>query len=119
MTETVDVWRLYARPDGITTFECLKVQLKEGRSGLFASERIQIARLAPHYQVDWHNVKERTLVATIGGWGEMEAGDGQKIELTPGTMVLIEDLTGHGHKSSNGPEGRLALFLPIADGVSI
>jgi mannose-6-phosphate isomerase-like protein (cupin superfamily) len=119
MSETVDLWHLYPRPDGVSTFECLKVELKDGRSGVFASDHIQIAQLAPHYKVDWHNVSERTLVATIGGSGEMEAGDGQKIELKPGTMVLIEDLTGHGHRSSNGPDGRLALFLPIADGVSI
>ena len=119
MSETVDVWRLYSRPDGVSSFECLKVELKDGRSALFSSDRIQIAELAPHYEVDWHNVRERTLVATIGGSGEMEAGDGQRIELKPGTMVLIEDLTGRGHRSSNGPEGRLALFLPLADDVSL
>ncbi|HWC31134.1 MAG TPA: hypothetical protein VG845_13725 [Dehalococcoidia bacterium] len=119
MAETVDVWRLYPRPDGVSTFECLKVELKEGRSGAFASDRIQIAQLPPFYKVDWHNVRERTLVTTIGGSGEMEAGDGQKIELKPGTMVLIEDLTGDGHRSSNGPEGRLAIFVPLAADESI
>jgi hypothetical protein len=119
VSETVDVWRLYPRQDGVSTFECLKIELRDGRSGLFSSDRIQIATLAPHYKVDWHNVRERTLVATIGGSGEMEAGDGQKIELKPGTIVLIEDLTGHGHRSSNGPEGRTALFMPLAEGVSI
>ena len=119
MSETVDVWRLYSRKDGISSFECLKVELKDGRSGLFSSDRIQIAALAPHYEVGWHNVRERTLVATIGGSGEMEAGDGQKLGLRPGTMVLIEDLTGQGHRSSNGPEGRLALFLTLPEDVSL
>jgi hypothetical protein len=34
-------------------------------------------------------------------------------------MVLIEDTTGAGHRSSNGPEGRVALFVPLAEGVSL
>jgi hypothetical protein len=119
VAETVEVWRLYARPDGVSSFEQLDVELKEGRSSLFSSDRVQFTKLAPNYDTGWHNVSERTLVATIGGSGEMETGDGQKIELKPGTVVLIEDTTGHGHRSSNGPAGRLALFLPLAEGVSI
>jgi hypothetical protein len=118
VSETVDVWRLYTREDGKSSFERLRVELKEGRSSLFSSDRIQIAALAPHYSPGWHNVRERTLVATLSGSGEMESGDGQKIELKPGTLVLIEDTTGQGHWSGNGPQGRLMMLLPLPDGVS-
>jgi len=113
----VDVWRLFARADGVSSFEPIKVVLKDGRSSLFPSAGWQFTALAPNYDTGWHNVPARTLVTTIGGSGEMETGDGQKIDLKPGTIVLIEDTTGAGHRSSNGPEGRLALFLPLPEGV--
>lgn len=119
MSQSADVWRLYARPDGVSSLELMRVDLADGRSSPFVSERVQFAALAPHYDTGWHNVPERTLVLTVGGSGEMETGDGQKIELRPGTIVLIEDTTGAGHRSSNGPEGRVALFVPLAEGVSL
>jgi quercetin dioxygenase-like cupin family protein len=96
-----------------------EIELEEGRSSPFASDRVQFAALAPHYETGWHNVPERTLVLTVGGSGEMETGDGQKIELRPGTIVLIEDTTGPGHRSSNGPGGRVALFVPLAESISL
>lgn len=119
MSQTADVWRLYAGPDGVSSLEQVRIDLADGRSNPFASDRVQFAALAPHYETGWHNVPERTLVLTVGGSGEMETGDGQKIDLKPGTMVLIEDTTGDGHRSSNGPEGRVALFVPLAEGVSL
>ena len=119
MSQAADVWRLFARPDGVSSLELLKVDLEAGRSSPFASDRVQFAALAPHYDTGWHNVAERTLVLTVGGSGEMETGDGQKLELRPGTIVLIEDTTGAGHRSQNGPEGRVALFVPLAEGVAL
>jgi mannose-6-phosphate isomerase-like protein (cupin superfamily) len=119
MAQTADVWRLYSRPDGVSSFELLKIDLGDGRSSPFASDRMQFAALAPHYETGWHNVPERTLVVTVDGSGEMETGDGQKIELKPGTIVLIEDTTGAGHRSSNGPNGRTTLLVPLDEGVSL
>jgi hypothetical protein len=119
VSQAAKVWRLYARPDGVSSFELLNVDLGAGRSNPFASDQVQFAALAPHYDTGWHNVRERTLVLTIGGWAEMETGDGQKIELKPGTAVLIEDTTGAGHRSVNGPEGRVALFVTLAEGISL
>ena len=119
MEQAVDVWRLFARPDGVSSLERIKVELKNGRSSLFTSSGWQFTALAPDYETGWHNVPGRTLVTTIGGSGEMETGDGQRIDLKPGTVVLIEDTTGAGHRSSNGPEGRLALFLPLPADVAL
>lgn len=117
MPQTADVWRLYAQADGVSSLELLKLSLGEGRSSPFASDRMQFAALAPHYETGWHNVAERTLVLTVDGSGEMETGDGKKIDLRPGTMVLIEDTTGGGHRSSNGPDGRLTLLVPLDEGI--
>jgi hypothetical protein len=43
----------------------------------------------------------------------MEMGDGQKLVMKPGVITLIEDLTGQGHITRNGPQGRLCVFLPL------
>jgi quercetin dioxygenase-like cupin family protein len=59
------------------------------------------------------------MIATISGEGELETGDGQKLTVKPGVITLIEDLTGKGHLTRNGPEGRLAVIMPLDDGTRV
>lgn len=115
MAETADVWRLFALPDGTSSMECIKVKLEGGRSSLFAGSGVQIVSMAANNEVAWHTGPRRQLIATIAGEGEIETGDGQKLTVKPGVLTLIEDLTGKGHITRNGPEGRLCVFMPLAE----
>ena len=62
---------------------------------------------------------QRRLIATIAGEGELETGDGQKLTVKPGVLTLIDDLTGKGHLTRNGPEGRLCVFMPLDAGTAV
>jgi quercetin dioxygenase-like cupin family protein len=113
MPETVDVWRLFALPDGTSSMECIKLTLQGGRSTLLAGKGVQVVAMTPSTEVTWHTGPRRQLIATLAGEGELETGDGQKLTVEPGVLTLIEDLTGKGHLTRNGPNGRLCVFMPL------
>jgi hypothetical protein len=113
MPETVDVWRLFTLPDGRSSMERIQVALANGRSSLLAGTGVQVVTMQPSTVVDWHVGPRRQLIATIAGEGELETGDGQKLTVKPGVLTLIDDLTGKGHITRIGPEGRLCVFMPL------
>ncbi len=113
MAEQVDVWRMFTLADGTSSMECIKVNLEGGRSSLFSGTGVQIISMAPSTEVSWHVGPRRQLIATIAGEGEIETGDGQKLTVKPGVLTLIEDLTGKGHVTRNGPQGRFCVFMPL------
>ena len=57
---------------------------------------------------------------TLSGSSEVEVAGGVHVLTGPGHINLIEDTTGKGHMTRNfGPEDRIVLTVPLADGVVI
>ena len=68
----------------------------------------------------WHTGPARQFVITLSGSSEVEVSGGVHVVAGPGHINLIEDTTGKGHITTNfGPEDRIALTIPLADGVVI
>jgi len=68
----------------------------------------------------WHTGPARQFVITLSGSSEVEVSGGVHVLAGPGHINLIEDTTGKGHVTRNfGPEDRIALTIPLADGVAI
>src|SRR6195256_1564077 len=68
----------------------------------------------------WHTGPARQFVITLSGHSEVEVSAGVHIAAGPGHINLIEDTTGKGHITRNfGPGDRIALTIPLADGVVI
>ena len=77
---------------------------------------MQFRRSSPAYYIDWHTAPRRQYVITLAGESEVEIGDGTKIRLHPGHILLAEDTTGQGHISrAIGSDDRISLFLPLAE----
>jgi len=77
---------------------------------------LQFRRTSPEYFIDWHNAPRRQYVVTLSGESEVELGDGTKIRLYPGHILLAEDITGQGHISrALGSEDRISLFIPLPE----
>ena len=69
---------------------------------------------------EWHTGPARQFVITLSGNSEVEVSGGVHIAAGPGHINLIEDTTGKGHITRNfGPADRVALTIPLADGVVI
>jgi len=67
------------------------------------------------YDFDWHVAPRRQYIVMLSGLVEIQVSDGEKRIFGPGEIVLVEDLTGKGHKSRS-PDGkpRKSIFLPLA-----
>jgi hypothetical protein len=117
----VQVTRMYTGADGKTHAEDITIPLGELRN---ASERsattgvtgLQFVRTSTAYDLDWHTAPRRQYVVTVSGESEVIIGDGTKIHLYPGKIMLAEDTTGQGHISKSiGGKDRISLFIPLAD----
>ncbi len=83
-------------------------------SEVFDVSNVQFRRTSSEYFIDWHNAPRAQFVITLSGESEVELGDGTKIRLYPGHILLAEDLDGQGHISrAVGTEDRISLFLPL------
>ncbi len=117
----IKVTRIFTGPDGQTHAEELDVPLKAGGGATDLGEMIKVTglqfrRTGPNYFVDWHTAPRRQYVITLAGRGEIELAGGKKIALTPGHILLAEDVTGKGHISrAIGGDDRISLFIPLAD----
>jgi len=66
------------------------------------------------YDFDWHVTPRRQYIVLLAGFVEIQASDGESRTFGPGDIVLVEDITGKGHKSPS-PDGkpRKSIFLPL------
>ena len=117
----IKVTRIYTGDDGQTHAEEYDVPLGAPRGPTEMSEpvavtNVQFRRTSPEYFIDWHTAPRRQYVITLAGESEVEIGDGTKIRLHPGHILLAEDTTGQGHISrAIGSEDRISIFLPLAE----
>ena len=118
----ISVTRIYTGDDGRTHAEEYEIPLaRRGQSATELAEpmpvtSLQFRRTSPDYYLDFHNAPRRQYVITLAGESEVELGDGSKIRLYPGHILLAEDLDGQGHISrAIGSEDRISIFLPLAE----
>jgi hypothetical protein len=117
----IAVTRIFTGPDGQTHAEESTVRLARDDasteiSAMAKATGVQFRRQSPHYVEDWHTAPRKQYVITLSGRGEIELGDGKKIPLEPGHIVLLEDLTGKGHISRGvGTEDRISVLVPLAE----
>lgn len=117
----IKVTRIYTGSDGTTHAEEYEVPLGMPRGATELSETVdvtslQFRRTSSDYFIDWHTAPRKQYVITLSGTSEVEIGDGTKIQLHPGHILLAEDVTGQGHISrAVGSDDRISLFIPLAE----
>jgi hypothetical protein len=130
----VVITRIFTGPDGLAHAE--DIELKLGARG--ASEMLKATgaefsvrpptpganpnnkAASPASDPGWHTGPARQFVITLSGSSEVEVSGGVHVMAGPGHINLIEDTTGKGHITRNfGPDDRIALTIPLADGVVI
>jgi quercetin dioxygenase-like cupin family protein len=115
----IQVMRIFTGADGQTHAENVETKLgAPNELGLEQSEAVKVTsanfvRFAPGFFEDWHHAHARRYVITLSGRGEVELGDGQKIMLEPGRLLLAEDLTGKGHITRALTADWTAVFVQI------
>jgi hypothetical protein len=111
---------LYTGPDGQTHVEEIDAKFASGGGveayKLLANSGAEIRRAPPGRVADWHTAPRRQYVITLSGHGELEISDGKKILVGPGSIELVEDVTGKGHITRTvGDEDRVTIQIPLTD----
>jgi quercetin dioxygenase-like cupin family protein len=105
----VKIQRLFNDSEGESHFEEIEVEftpvefappappieLSEFRDAV----RVAIMRAEPGWKGDWHPAPRRQLMFYLAGHVEGETSDGTRRTMGPGTVVLLEDTEGKGHRS--------------------
>ena len=132
--KTVVITRIFTGPDGLSHAEDIELNLNaRGVSDMFKATGAEFSVRPPTAGAnpgktgatdpsspDWHTGPARQFVITLSGSSEVEVSGGIHVLAGPGHINLIEDTTGKGHVTRNfGPEDRIALTIPLADGVLI
>jgi quercetin dioxygenase-like cupin family protein len=115
------VTRIYTGSDGEAHAEDMDLKLPpragtdlQDQSEMFKAVGARFVRAAPGYSDDWHHPGQRQYLITISGHGEIEVAGGKKVPLLPGRILLMEDLTGKGHRTRTiGSEPRISVDIPL------
>ena len=119
------MFRVYSGSDGKSDVAEVPLDLKpfkdsEGAYGegtpMQNAKGIAFRVSPPGYVLDWHCAPRRQYSISLAGSAEIEVGDGTKVRVNPGDIVLAEDLTGQGHITRVvGNERRVYAIVPLAD----
>jgi hypothetical protein len=101
--------RVYTDSLGESHFEDLKIDLNEidfappappiFTSNMNPSSNYGFISVLPGWKSEWHPTPKRQFVFYLSGIIEAEVSDGEVRQFGPGSITLIEDTTGKGHKS--------------------
>ena len=70
--------------------------------------------MPPGLVADWHPAPRRQYSVHLSGELEVESGDGQVSRIAPGTIVLLEDVSGQGHRTRVvGEQPVVTVFLEL------
>jgi hypothetical protein len=131
---SVMVTRIFTGPDGLAHAEDIELKLSaRGVSEMFKASGAEFSVRQPTPganpsntkatdpgSTEWHTGPARQFVITLSGHSEVEVSGGIHVAAGPGHINLIEDTTGKGHIMRNfGPEDRIALTIPLGEGVVI
>ena len=132
--KAVVITRIFTGPDGLAHAEDIELKLNSrGATEMLKATGAEFSVRPPTKGADprntaatdskdpgWHTGPARQFVITLSGSSEVEVAGGVHVMAGPGHINLIEDTTGKGHMTRNfGPEDRIALTIPLADGVVI
>ena len=111
--------RVFADAAGESHFENIEIPLRDhGEIGRL-SERHPIDSIIfrendADYDYDWHNAPQRQYIVLLDGKIEIETSDGEKRHFAGGDILLVEDVSGRGHRTrAVDGQPRRSLFLTL------
>jgi hypothetical protein len=110
--------RLYSGADGETHAEEINLSRESGQQpDLLRADGIRFATRGAGTSDDWHVTPRRQYLITLKGHVEIEIGGGKIVHATAGTVLLIDDTTGKGHRARVTDEGEWhVMFIPLPPG---
>lgn len=113
------ITRVYADSAGESHFEELDIPLNDSGPIGRLSERHPVKNIIfrendADYDYDWHCAPQRQYIVLLDGEIEIENSSGEKRRFRGGDILLVEDISGRGHRTrvvNNKP--RRSLFVTL------
>jgi quercetin dioxygenase-like cupin family protein len=113
---------VYTDSAGVSHFREEHFDFKRGRNDetsihvLEAKGGATLLRLKAGAVEEWHNAPRAWYLIVLQGTSEVTASDGQVRQFGPGSVVLLDDTTGKGHRTrAVGTIDHIAAVIPVAD----
>lgn len=111
--------RVYADADGESHFAEIDIPLKDNGAIGYLSEQYPVKNAifrenSADYDYDWHHAPQRQYIVLLDGEIKIETSDGEKRHFRGGDILLVEDVSGRGHRTrtvNNQP--RSSLFVTL------
>jgi mannose-6-phosphate isomerase-like protein (cupin superfamily) len=124
MAESLPYVHLYTDDTGVTHFAdaalpwqhsvCGTPPVPRWTTAFQDAHSLGYVRAAAGYVSDWHPAPRKQFAIVLSGTMEVEAGDGETRVFTPGMILLVTDLTGHGHQTrAVGAEDLFMVQVPV------
>ena len=111
-TKPTVIKRIYTGTDGLSHVEDIVLDAKSVMEKV-ASVEVRVGE--PGRFSDWHVGPQRQYIINLSGNGQLEVAEG-KVDLPPGSMEFIDDLTGKGHTTRiTSKEQRVSIWLKFED----
>jgi len=113
------ITRVYADASGDSHFEEVDIPLQDAGTIGRLSERHRVGSLIfrendRDYDYDWHCAPQRQYIVLLDGEIEIETSLGEKRRFRGGDILLMEDVTGHGHRTRTvNDRARRSLFVTV------
>ncbi|MGZ5243676.1 MAG: hypothetical protein ACXWEY_10055 [Bacteroidia bacterium] len=113
------VTKIYSDAQGETHFEDVMIPLNdEGEIGWLSkacpAKEIIFREVEPTYNYDFHTAPQKQYIILLDGEIEIETSLGEKRKFKPGQVLLVEDTTGKGHRTTNLlPVSRKSIFITL------
>jgi hypothetical protein len=114
------ITRVYTTENGASAFEDVDIPLADqgsvGRlSEWWPARDVAFRENDPDYDWDWHCAPARQLIVLLDGAIEIEVGSGEKRAFRGGDVLLMEDVTGRGHRTrTTDGQSRRSLFIRLS-----
>jgi hypothetical protein len=111
--------RIYTDENGDSRFETVGVLLTDQGVVGRLSETFKVSELIfrenePSYDWDFHTAPSRQFIILLDGEIEIENSRGEKRIFKGGDILLVEDITGKGHRTKNILQAkRKSLFVKL------
>ena len=115
----MNITRVYSDESGESHFADLPIDLHDaGEIGKLSAPMPANAVIFrtndAGYDYDWHVTPARQLIVLLDGAIEIEVSDGIRREFRGGEILLMEDVTGRGHRTKHvEPRKRRSLFITL------
>ena len=115
---------LYSDANGVSHFKTEQLDFKPlpgpnasqslSAHVLAGAQGATLLRLRQGAVEDWHVAPRTQFLVAVQGESEVTSGDGKKLRVKPGDVLLMDDTSGKGHKTAAvGPQDHIAMVIPV------